>query len=68
MKRKVLVGLFVCGLLLSMVISSMVAAAPAKPIELRFTMYFPTDSLQAKVGAEYYKEIEKRSNGQVKFT
>jgi TRAP-type C4-dicarboxylate transport system substrate-binding protein len=31
-------------------------------------MYFPTDSLQAKVGAEFYKEIEKRSNGQVKFT
>ncbi len=68
MKRKLLLGLFVCVLLLSMVLSSIAAPTPAKPIELRFTMYFPTDSLQAKVGAEFYKEIEKRSKGQVKFT
>jgi TRAP-type C4-dicarboxylate transport system substrate-binding protein len=68
MKRKLLLGLSVCLLLLGMVLSSIAAPTPAKPIELRFTMYFPTDSLQTKVGAEYYKEIEKRSNGQVKFT
>ena len=68
MKRTLLLGLSVCVLILGMALSSIAAPTPAKPIELRFTMYFPTDSLQTKVGEAYYKEIEKRSNGQVKFT
>jgi TRAP-type C4-dicarboxylate transport system substrate-binding protein len=82
MKIKQLLGLLICLLIVSSLVIACAAPAPtpapktttapaptpAKQINLRFTMYFPADSFQTKAGQEYYQEIEKRSNGQVKFT
>jgi len=31
-------------------------------------MYFPAESFQTKAGLAWYQEVDKRSNGQVKFT
>jgi TRAP-type C4-dicarboxylate transport system substrate-binding protein len=82
MKIKRLFGLLMCVLIVGLTALTCAAPTPAptptptpaptptppKEINLRFTMYFPADSLQTKVGREFYQEIEKRSNGQVKFT
>jgi len=71
MKILRLIGLPLCTLLIISTFMSTFTAcstsAPAEEITLRFTMYFPVDSYQAKVGEAWYKEIENRTNGQVKF-
>ena len=49
---------FLCG-------SSIVQA---KAIELSYANFFPPTHIQAKLGASWAKEIEKRTNGKVKIT
>lgn len=42
--------------------------AQAKPIELTYSIFFPAPHAQAVMAGEWAKEIEKRTNGQVKIT
>jgi len=49
---------FLCG----------VNTAQAKAIELSYANFFPPTHIQAKLGASWAKEVEKRSNGKVKIT
>lgn len=42
--------------------------ALAKSIELSYANFFPPTHVQAKLGASWAKEIEKRTNGKVKIT
>ncbi|MBW2003789.1 MAG: TRAP transporter substrate-binding protein [Deltaproteobacteria bacterium] len=42
-------------------------AAEKKPIELRYATFFPTTDKQAQLGDAWSKEIEKRTNGNVKI-
>jgi len=44
------------------------AAAPAKPIELNYSIFFPATHLQAQTADAWAKEIEKRTEGKVKIT
>ncbi|MBW2039822.1 MAG: TRAP transporter substrate-binding protein, partial [Deltaproteobacteria bacterium] len=43
-------------------------AAPQKPIELTYANFFPPTHIQAKLGQDWIKEVEKRTNGKVKIT
>ncbi len=43
-------------------------AAPKKPIQLTYANFFPPTHIQAQLGASWIKEVEKRTNGAVKFT
>lgn len=67
MKKKLFWTVFVCIFIVGMVPGAW-AAAPAKTISLKFSMYFPPTSDQALLWEQYCKEIEKRTNGQVKIT
>jgi TRAP-type C4-dicarboxylate transport system substrate-binding protein len=40
--------------------------AQAKPITLTYSNFFPPTHIQSKLAAEWCKEVEKRTNGQVK--
>ncbi len=40
----------------------------AKAIELSYANFFPPTHIQAKLGASWAKEVEKRTNGKVKIT
>ncbi len=44
------------------------AAAPAKPIELTYSIFFPPTHIQCKTAVEWAEEIGKRSGGRVKIT
>jgi TRAP-type C4-dicarboxylate transport system substrate-binding protein len=44
------------------------ALAQTKPIELKYGMHFVSTHKQAALGAEWGKEVEKRTNGRVKVT
>jgi TRAP-type C4-dicarboxylate transport system substrate-binding protein len=65
MKKKLLGGLSVCIFIVGMGLSAW--AAPAT-INLKFAQYFPPTSDQSLLWEQFCKEIEKRSNGQVKIT
>ena len=43
------------------------AQAPAKPIELSYSIFFPPAHIQCKTAVEWGKAIEKRANGRVKI-
>lgn len=43
-------------------------AVQAETIELSYSNFFPPTHIQAKLGASWAKEIEKRTNGKVKIT
>ena len=43
------------------------SSAADKPIELTYSTFFPPTHIQAKVGMAWGDEIEKRTNGKVKF-
>jgi TRAP-type transport system periplasmic protein len=43
-------------------------AAPAKVIELSYSIFFPPTHIQVKTAEAWAKEIEKRTNGAVKIT
>ncbi len=43
------------------------AQAPANPIELSYSIFFPPAHIQCKTAVEWGKEIEKRANGRVKI-
>lgn len=45
-----------------------VHAAEKKTIKLRYATFFPTTDKQAQLGNAWAKEIEKRTNGNVKIT
>jgi TRAP-type transport system periplasmic protein len=40
----------------------------AKPIELSYSIFFPPSHIQCKTAEDWAKEIEKRTDGQVKIT
>ncbi|NIS62485.1 MAG: C4-dicarboxylate ABC transporter substrate-binding protein [Proteobacteria bacterium] len=46
----------------------MVRDATAGPIELRYSTFFPPTHIQAKLAEAWIKEVEKRTNQQVKIT
>lgn len=50
------------------VLSFSLANAADKPIELSYSNFFPPTHIQAKLGIEWGNEIEKRTNGKVKFS
>jgi TRAP-type transport system periplasmic protein len=58
------------GLMLFAVSVWMAPATPcmAAEIELAYANFFPPTHIQAKLGAEWAAEIEKRTNGKVKIT
>lgn len=66
---KVIKSVLLCSLLMGCVILSFstVYAGP-KPIELTYSTFFPPTHIQAKTVVDWGKEIEKRTNGKVKFT
>ena len=45
-----------------------VALGQKKPIDLNYSIFFPETHKNAKSAAEWAKEIEKQTNGQVKIT
>jgi TRAP-type transport system periplasmic protein len=42
-------------------------AAPAKAVELTYSIFFPPTHAQAKAGEDWAREVEKRTNGAVKI-
>jgi TRAP-type C4-dicarboxylate transport system substrate-binding protein len=42
--------------------------APAKPIELSYSIFFPPSHIQAKTAEDWAREVEKRTDGRVKIT
>jgi len=44
------------------------AFGQAKPIELNYSIFFPESHKNAKLSADWAKEIEKQTNGRVKIT
>lgn len=42
--------------------------AASKPVHLRYNTFFPPSHIQAQLAVEWGNEIEKRTNGQVKFS
>ena len=44
------------------------APAPAEPIKLSYSIFFPPTHIQCITGEEWAKEIEKRTNGRVVIT
>ena len=70
MKRStllVLMGISFLALVF-MVHQSMTREAMAGPIELRYSTFFGPMHIQAKLAEAWIKEVEKRTNGQVKIT
>ena len=64
-------GLFsILFLILALGIFFLFGVSPiqAKPIELGYANFFPPTHIQGKLGADWAKEIEKRTNGKVKIT
>jgi TRAP-type transport system periplasmic protein len=56
------------GLVVAAVFISIPASSQAGAIELGYANFFPPTHVQAKLGAEWAAEIEKRTNGKVKIT
>ncbi|MBN2125101.1 MAG: TRAP transporter substrate-binding protein [Deltaproteobacteria bacterium] len=50
------------------VLSFSTSFAASKPIQLSYANFFPPTHIQAKLGIAWADEIEKRTNGKVKFT
>ena len=61
-------GVVGIGLALGLVCSFNPAPAGAETIELGYANFFPPTHIQAKLGASWAKEIEKRTQGRVKIT
>ena len=59
-------GLCVLGALASN--GEVPAAAPAKPIELTYSIFFPATHRNTVLATEWAKEVEKRTEGKVKIT
>ncbi|RPI73026.1 MAG: TRAP transporter substrate-binding protein [Desulfobacteraceae bacterium] len=60
--------LVLCLLVVGLFCFSSPVLAQAKPIELTYSIFFPAPHAQAVLAGEWAKEIEKRTNGQVKIT
>lgn len=43
-------------------------AAPQKPIELSYSIFFPPSHIQCKTAEEWAREVERRTDGRVKIT
>lgn len=70
---------FFCGLVLLVTAGALLvsgcgkaktgdAQAPAKPIELSYSIFFPPSHIQAKTAEDWAREVEKRTGGRVKIT
>lgn len=67
MRNKLLVFILALALV-ALPIFSACAQAPAKPIELTYSNFFPPTHLHSVLAQEWVKEIEARSKGRVKIT
>lgn len=63
-------SLYVCVLsvIAAMLTLGVLPPAEAKTIQLTYSIFFPATHAQCKAGVEWAREVEKRSNGQVKIT
>ena len=63
-------SLYVCVLsvIAAMLTLGVLPPAEAKTIQLTYSIFFPATNAQCKAGVEWAREVEKRSNGQVKIT
>jgi len=68
MRRCQGVALFLCFSVIGFWFFSSSAFGQAKPIELNYSIFFPESHQNAKLSAEWAKEIEKQTNGRVKIT
>lgn len=57
-----------CFVVALVICSTSFSIAGSKPIEFTFSTFFPPTHIQAKLCVAYGEEIEKRTNGRVKFT
>jgi TRAP-type transport system periplasmic protein len=60
--------LFLCLSVIGFSFFTSSAFGQAKPIELNYSIFFPETHKNAKLSAEWAKEIEKQTNGRVKIT
>ena len=68
MKHWKLVSLVLCLSVIGFSFFTSSAFGQAKAIELNYSIFFPETHKNAKLSAEWAKEIEKRTNGRVKIT
>jgi TRAP-type C4-dicarboxylate transport system substrate-binding protein len=68
MKHWKLVSLVLCLSVIGCWFLTSTAFGQAKAIELNYSIFFPETHKNAKLSAEWAKEIEKRTNGRVKIT
>ena len=68
MKKHIQLLFSVVLLVTLILLATSAQSAPANVTELRFANYFPPASKPSAAGAEFCKEIEKRTNGRVKIT
>lgn len=60
---KTVIALIISGIILS----ATVTPVTAKPINLSYSIFFPASHGQSKAGEAWAREIEKKTNGQVKI-
>ncbi len=68
MRRCKGVALFLCFSVIGFWFLTSSAFGQAKPIELNYSIFFAETHKNAKLSAEWAKEIEKQTNGRVKIT
>jgi TRAP-type C4-dicarboxylate transport system substrate-binding protein len=62
------ISFMICLVALLMVFPFANKASAQKPIELSYSIFFPSPHKQTLLATEWAKEIEKRTNGRVKIT
>jgi len=68
MKRHILSIALLLAFMVAIIVPMNATPAQAKTVKLTYSIFFPPTHGQAKAGVAWAKEVEKRTNGQVKIT
>lgn len=67
MKRIVLLATVLASVFVFLVLSPVTASAQQKSVEFRYSNFFPAAHKNSLIAQEWCKEVEKRTNGRLKF-